>query len=228
MITYKIHLIRHGLTDANFQGTYLGRTDLSLCDAGIQDLARYAAGKEYPYVDKIYTSPLKRCRETAQILYPGRYTTDVEDLTELDFGAYEGRTLEELKDDPDFITWSRDSMHNAPPQGEDGVHFIQRLVAGLDAVFHDMMENQLRDVAVVVPGGVIMTCLALMGFPRKPMGEWDSHQGGGFTILMTPELWMRDRVFEVMDVVPRDEEDLADHWSQKKYYGDGEEMFFGE
>lgn len=226
MRTYKIHLIRHGLTRANLEGKYVGLTDYPLCDVGIQDLTKFAEGRCYPNVDKIYVSPLRRCRETAQVLYPGRKTTDVPQLNELDFGVFEGKTLEELKDDGTFLAWSRDSMHNAPPEGEDGVSFIQRIVKGIDSVFEDMMANGLYDVALVVPGGIIMTALALMGFPRKPMGEWESPNGGGYTILMTPELWSRDKIFEVMGLVPLEEESLDNPCLEKKYYDDGEEMFF--
>jgi len=68
--------------------------------------------------------------------------------------------------------------------------------------------------------------LALMGFPRHPMGEWECAAGAGYTIVMTPELWTRDKVFEVLSSIPMKPEDWEDHWSTKKYYEDGEEMFF--
>ena len=50
--------------------------------------------------------------------------------------------------------------------------------------------------------------------------------GAGYTIVMTPELWTRDKVFEVLNRIPMSPEDWEDHWSTKKYYEDGEEMFF--
>ena len=50
--------------------------------------------------------------------------------------------------------------------------------------------------------------------------------GAGYTIVMTPELWTRDKVFEVLSRIPMSPEDWEDHWSTKKYYEDGEEMFF--
>ena len=137
-----------------------------------------------------------------------------------------GKTLDELQNDESFIAWSRDSMHNAPPEGEDGVAFIRRVIHGLDDVFQDMMANELHSAALVIPGGMIMSMLALMGFPRHPMGEWECDAGAGYTIVMTPELWTRDKVFEVLSRIPMSPEDWEDHWSTKKYYEDGEEMFF--
>lgn len=226
MLTYKIHLFRHGITRANLEGKYVGLTDYPLCQEGIDALKEFADGKDYPPIEKIYTSPLRRCRETAKILYPGYKTFDVPQLMEMDFGTYEGKTLDELQNDETFIAWSRDSMHNAPPEGEDGLAFIRRVIKGLDDVFQDMMANDVHSAALVIPGGMIMSMLALMGFPRHPMGEWECAAGAGYTIVMTPELWSRDKVFEVLACVPMTQEDWDDHWSTKKYYEDGEEMFF--
>lgn len=223
MLTYKIHLIRHGMTQANLEGRYAGRTDSALCPQGKEDLIQFAQNKTYPYVDKVFTSPSTGCHETAEILFPSKKVHDIFQMQELDFGDFEGKTLAELKDNPAFETWSRDSMHNAPPDGEDGVSFIQRVIEGFDVIFQDMMDCNYRDVAVIVPGGIIMMALALMGFPRQPMGDWQSPQGGGYTILMTPELWMRDRIFEIMSMVPTDETIPS---IKKYYYEDGEEMFF--
>lgn len=70
MLTYKIHLFRHGITRANLEGRYVGLSDYPLCQEGIDALKEYVKDKDYPPVEKIYTSPLRRCRETAHILYP--------------------------------------------------------------------------------------------------------------------------------------------------------------
>ena len=226
MLTYKIHVFRHGITRANLEGKYVGLSDYPLCQEGVDALKEFVKGKEYPPIEKIYTSPLRRCRETAKILYPGYKMYDVPMLMEMDFGLFEGKTLDQLQNDEKFIAWSRDSMHNAPPEGEDGMAFIRRVVKGLDNVFTDMMSTDVHNAALVIPGGMIMSMLALMAFPRKPMGEWECEAGAGYTIVMTPELWSRDKVFEVLSVQPLTPEDLEDHWSTKKYYDDGEEMFF--
>ena len=54
-------------------------------------------------------------------------------------------------------------MHNAPPEGEDGMEFIRRVIKGLNDVFQDMMANDVHNAALVIPGGMIMSMLALMG-----------------------------------------------------------------
>ena len=70
MKTFQIHLIRHGLTEANLNGQYAGATDFELLDEGKRRLAELKRDFSYPAADEIVSSPLKRCRQTAEILYP--------------------------------------------------------------------------------------------------------------------------------------------------------------
>ena len=72
MKTYKVHLIRHGLTQGNLDGRYVGaRTDLPLCPEGVARLRRLQEDYDYPAADKLYVAPHLRCRQTAHLLYPG-------------------------------------------------------------------------------------------------------------------------------------------------------------
>ena len=70
MKTYKIHLIRHGQTAANETGTYIGRTDLPLSPAGVNELLQMKKVYTYPYGMRFFTSPLTRCKQTLHVLYP--------------------------------------------------------------------------------------------------------------------------------------------------------------
>ena len=68
MKTYKLHLIRHGLTRANLEGIYAGSgTDLPLCPEGRAQLEALRRDFEYPNVPLVITSPMLRARETADI-----------------------------------------------------------------------------------------------------------------------------------------------------------------
>ena len=71
MKTFKLHLIRHGITAGNLQGLYIGSgTDIPLCDEGRAQLADLKERFEYPQVDTVFSSPLMRAVETANILFP--------------------------------------------------------------------------------------------------------------------------------------------------------------
>ena len=59
MKTFKLHLIRHGITAGNLQGLYIGSgTDLPLCDEGRAQLADLKERFAYPQVDTVFSSPL--------------------------------------------------------------------------------------------------------------------------------------------------------------------------
>lgn len=58
----KIYLIRHGKTKGNLEERYIGRTDEPLCEAGRENLKKY----QYPQVEMVFTSPMKRCMQTAE------------------------------------------------------------------------------------------------------------------------------------------------------------------
>ena len=87
-------LVRHGTTRGNVEHFFVGRLDLPLLPEG-EELARRVA-PTLPAVEHIYRSPLLRCRQTAQLLWPGVETTVVEELRETDFGPSEGRREAEL------------------------------------------------------------------------------------------------------------------------------------
>ena len=61
MKTFKLHLIRHGLTSGNLQGLYIGSgTDIPLCDEGRAQLAELKERFEYPQVDTVFSTHARR------------------------------------------------------------------------------------------------------------------------------------------------------------------------
>lgn len=202
MITYKIHLIRHGKTPESGQGIYLGRTDLPLSSEGEKLLIQQAEAFSYPPAQLVYTSPLQRCIRTAELLYPDRLILQASDFTECDFGEFTNKTIPQLKDLPAYQKWIEGGFEAAPPGGESGTALLARVLNGLQTVFSRMIAERLTDAAVVTHGGVIMSLLAACGFPKRRMSQWATDFGCGFTILLTPQMWMRDRAFEIYAEIP--------------------------
>ncbi len=204
MRTYKIHLIRHGLTDGNFQAKYIGqKTDLPLCKEGIEELKKLYNENEYPLIQKLYISPMLRCRQTADILYPETYTEIVENLTEYDFGNFEGKTIAEIKDTEEFKNFiePKDGVSMAP-NGEKTSDFNKRCVKALEYIFNDMMQNGITNTAIITHGGVVMSLLSQLSLPRQSYYNWATAPGKGYTVVLTPALWQRDEGFEVYCEVP--------------------------
>ncbi len=168
-----VYLIRHGQTQGNLERRYIGSTDQPLCGQGREALA----GKRLPTVEKVYVSPLRRCRETASILYPHISQEIVEDLRETDFGAFENHTYEELKDDPAYLAWLDTAGASAPPGGESKADMSRRTVAAFHAIAG---RHGAEDViALVVHGGTIMALLETLENSHE-FYRWQAPNGGGF------------------------------------------------
>lgn len=202
MITYKLHILRTGKTSTGQWKHYVGQSNPHLCEEGIAELEQLRRTFEYPRAEMVYTSPLSRCVETAELLYPNTYTVEAEGLMDMNLGDFEGKTLEELKDDAAFTAWLKDSNANPPPGGEETFDFTRRIVSAVDGIFRTMMEEKQTNVALITHGGVIMTLLASIGLPKQPIHQWAADNGKGYTLLMTPQMWMRDRAVEIYSHQP--------------------------
>ena len=203
MLTYKLYFIRHGMTEGNRDGSYVGWTDLDLCEDGITQIEDLLSSYEYPQVQEVYCSPLLRARHTAELIYPDSPMTVVEDLKELSLGDFEGKSFLELQEDEAYKLWLKDSYHNPPPNSqESGEQFAQRISQAVNAIFLNMSEQGITKAAVVTHGGVIMGLMSAFAIPRLPMGRWAVSGGSGFAVSMTSQMWMRDNAYEVFDTVP--------------------------
>lgn len=122
--------IRHGETEANAQRRYLGKTDESLSERGRQLLLSRQKQHVYPQADYLFCSPMKRCLETAQILYPMLPPVVIPEWEEMDFGRFEYKNYEELKDDPAYRRWMDGGGTTAFPGGESREAFVRRCRSG--------------------------------------------------------------------------------------------------
>ena len=112
----------------------------------------------------------------------------------------------------------------APPQGEDKEAFYHRLRHGFESILDDMMAYKIHDAAVVTHGGVIMTLLTAFGYPKRELGSWSVENGKGYTILMSPQMWMRDNSFEIYDTVPSMLEEGDNRWDTRSWAMDLEDL----
>ena len=155
-----ILLIRHGKTQGNLEHRYIGsRTDEGLCEEGIAALKE----KRLPPVARVFASPMRRCLETAAILYPSLQPQIVPDFRECDFGAFEGLSYRELNGRADYQAWI-DSGGSLPfPGGESQAGFAARCVRAFEALRPELAE---ADCALVVHGGTIMAIMERCARPR--------------------------------------------------------------
>lgn len=202
MLTYKIHLIRTGATSSSPGRRYTGQSDTAVCEEGLEALYNLKDTRTYPRVDMVYSSPLRRCLQTAGILYGNKRLEVIEDLKDMNLGSFQGKTFDELQGDPYFMAWLDNSFQHTPPGGEGTAAFTRRIVSAINHIFFRMMEDKTANVAVITHVGVIMTLLAAIGLPRAPLHQWAVDNGTGYTLRMTTQMWMRDGAAEVSALVP--------------------------
>ena len=168
-----IYLIRHGKTVANEQHLYCGSTDLPLSDGGREELhsMRYDITPE-----RFVTSGMKRTDETLRILF-GNVPFSVDSrFREVNFGDFEMKSYEMLKDDPSYQAWlTGDNEANTPPGGESGVQMTRRVLEA----FRELPDG----TALVTHGGVIAAIMASL-FPAdgKHRYQWQPRNGHGYEI----------------------------------------------
>ena len=202
---YKIRLIRHGMTAANTEGRYIGITDTPLSSEGIKLLYEKAEGLDYGSVQKVYTSPLRRCRQTADILYHDAFTVDLGLLAEMDLGDFENRTAAELASDPAYAKWIEGGLDNPPPHGESARAVVNRCYEALNIIISDMMYENFTEAAVVTHGGIIMNMLSCFGVPKLTPDSYRCDFGEGFEISVTASMWQRSGAFELLRRFPEEE-----------------------
>ena len=197
MKNYYLYLIRHGITQGNLDGKYIGQTDLALCPEGKRAIEDLCDADIYPRVQKVYSSPLSRCTETAKIIYPDNKLMIIDDLCEMDFGDFEGKTSDELKDKKEYSEWIKGGMEAAPPNGEKYGDFTLRCIDGLDSIFRDMMHLDVTRPACVTHAGVITNLLCGYGLPKGRPADFMCTPGDGFEIVLSTFLWQKGPAFEI-------------------------------
>lgn len=206
MKSYYIHFIRHGAISSTLKGKYIGTTDVPLSDEGRLAIRRLDATMDYPYAKVVFSSPLKRCTQTAKLIYPDLQPLIIDHLSECNFGEWENKSAEELKGDENFAKWLGGDSSVKPPRGESNADFTRRICLTFESIVDGMLKTDTTDAAIVTHGGVIMTLLSVYGLPQAKPFEWVCDNGYGYSLRVTPMLWMRDKVAEVYDLIPKERE----------------------
>lgn len=169
-------LLRHGITEANLQRRYCGSTDLPL-EPGALEVFR-AEKPDYPDPTgfRILTSGMKRTEQTLLEIYGAIPHETEPSFREIDFGVFENKTYEELKDDPAFQRWlTGNNEQNVCPGGESGAQMAERVLTAWDGLE--------KDTLLVTHGGVI-ACIMDHLFPGsgKSRYQWQPQPFHGYRL----------------------------------------------
>lgn len=202
MKSYNIHFIRHGEIAETANGAYIGITDATLSQKGRAELCELDRNYRYPYAPVLFSSPLKRCIQTCEIIYPNTAPIIIDELSEINFGDWEGKTADELKSDETFCKWLSGDSNVKPPKGESSADFTRRVCLMFQKIVDGLISTGNTEAVIVTHGGVIMTLMAVYGLPQAKPFEWACDCGCGYSIRVTPMLWQRDKVSEVYRTLP--------------------------
>ncbi len=209
-IVSEIHLIRHGNTEGTEKHWFYGAIDIPLSNVGVDEVAALAKQGIYPcqaFADKteldengeseapdFYTSGMLRAEQTFFVIYGNAPHATIPELKEINFGIFEGKSHEELKDNERYKAWlAMEGEDAAPPQGESVGEFGKRIMAGWKKLtgYHQMKElshrhSKLPAHSIIVCHGGVIGGLMTRLFPEagKHIYTWIPNPAHGYTITM--------------------------------------------
>lgn len=191
----RVYLIRHSITKGNLKKRYIGaKTDEPLCQEGYDLLKK----KQYPKVEKVIASPMKRCLETAKVLFPENDILVEEGLKECDFGQFENKNYQELSGNKAYQAWI-DSNGTLPfPEGESQESFQKRSKEAFEDCIEQCLKEDIKEVAFVVHGGTIMSILSACANEERDYFSWRVKNAEGFLVEVEEKEWERTRKVTVL------------------------------
>ncbi|MDR5887302.1 histidine phosphatase family protein [Vreelandella janggokensis] len=158
-LSVELVAVRHGITAWNLERRYQGQRDIALlfpeAEEGLIALRDAMVDERF---DAIYSSDLNRCQQTLEWIQTAKEGVSVAlepRLRELDFGDYEGKVYDELKDLPHYRAWIDSVGELQIPGGESAAQLRTRLEAWLHDVAVNARQDGQRKILAVTHGGVI-------------------------------------------------------------------------
>lgn len=179
--TLTLTIFRHGLTLENEKRQYLGWTDAPLSEKGrkeTQAIAQLLAGWQ---PDLLVSSDLVRCQETTKLLFANQPFSTSTAFREMNFGEFEGKTYQQLKNQPKYQLWLADMFHTHVPGGESFGDFSRRVDEGMRDLANNGLEK--RDLVLVTHGGVMRLLLSQYVQTNRTFFDWDIPNSYGYQLV---------------------------------------------
>ncbi|WP_042356013.1 histidine phosphatase family protein [Bacillus rubiinfantis] len=191
-----VALFRHGLTEANHRKAYLGWGDSPLrkveCEY-IQPSSHY---------DVYYCSDLQRCALTMKQLFPKAAPYFLPELREMNFGDWEGKTYQDLKEENLYCNWLTNPYKYAPPNGESFQQFSNRVAAGWKKLVFEILSEDLGSCAIMTHGGVIRLLLEDFAPRAKGFWQWQATHDSAYELIFSTAALRRGERCTLLREVP--------------------------
>lgn len=172
--------IRHGQTDLNYKKAYQGKINTSINENGIKNAKELKVKLKKFKIDKVYTSPLKRVKETLNIVLQENKVDIIKEdirIEEIDFGDWDTIPYEKVsvRYEKEYKEFLSDYENFTFPKGESFESFYNRCSEFLDDIID---VNSDETVLVATHGGVIRAFLCyLLGIPQNMFYSFSVKQG---------------------------------------------------
>ena len=174
-------VFRHGLTTENERSQYIGWTNSSLSEQGRRETKVTAQKLSGWQPDRIISSDLLRCKQTSELLFPHQEIETLKAFREMNFGKFEEKTYEELKEQADYQQWLNDIFQVKPPNGESFHDFSTRVKKGMIEITHSLREKD-QDIVFVVHGGVVRLLLSIYVDSDQSFFDWQIPNSQGYKL----------------------------------------------
>lgn len=195
-------LLRHGMTAENQRSAYIGWTDSPLSEKGKAQAKCLHA--QLPKMDLVFSSDLRRCLETTAILFPDQSAQQLEEIRELNFGFWEGKTYAELKHLPAYRHWLDHLLTARPDGGETFAEFGDRIKLGFAVIKKQIHASGAKESTIVTHGGVIRFLMSLAG-GNESFFDWEIPYVGGYRLFWTEDGLRRGETCMSLQAVPTTE-----------------------
>lgn len=171
----RLFLIRHAEVEERYQRVFGGRIDMELSPVGHEQAQKLAHYLRRIAFDAIYASPMKRVGQTVEKMFASQKAPPIllDELREVDFGAWTGLTWEEVK--AQFGISAFQWLDQLDRGLISGAETKQGFQARIERAMEQIMKGATgRSVAVVCHGGVIRMMLSvLLDIPLVKMSAFD-------------------------------------------------------
>lgn len=163
----KLYVIRHTKVDVE-PGICYGQSDVGLVasfQAEKAEVIKSIAGNTF---DKVWSSPLQRCKKLADEIFPDDQIVQDSRLMELDFGDWELKNWDEVYSTEEGKKWMENYQHLPTLNGELYPEMKQRV----ESFLIDLRRMEYKQVAVVTHAGVIRILKSIItGIPVSELFE---------------------------------------------------------
>ena len=168
-MTTRLYLVRHGATPLSAEDRFSGAANVFLSDTGRSQVELLAQRLADDNINAIYTSPLDRTMETANIIAKHHGITPIpkDGLREISHGHWEGLSRKEVSESfpEEYEAWESDPFTFAPKEGESGISVLAR---ALPVIREVVVSHKEENVLVVSHKATLRLIISsLLGFDGR-------------------------------------------------------------